>query len=127
MSVLTANDADAAVVVLVVEDEIFVRFDVAACLEDAGYDVVEAATGEEAIALCNAGTSIDMVITDINLGGSASGWDVAERCRTVLPDVPVVYTSGKTIDPERCVAGSIFMSKPYRHSDILDVCQRLAR
>ena len=127
MSVLTANDADAAVVVLVVEDEIFVRFDVAACLEDAGYDVVEAATGEEAIALCNAGTSIDMVITDINLGGSASGWDVAERCRTVLPDVPVVYTSGKTIDPERCVTGSIFMSKPYRHSDILDVCQRLAR
>jgi CheY-like chemotaxis protein len=127
VSVLTANDADAAVVVLVVEDEIFVRFDVAACLEDAGYDVVEAATGEEAIALCNAGTSIDMVITDINLGGSASGWDVAERCRTVLPDVPVVYTSGKSIDPERCVAGSIFMSKPYRHSDILDVCQRLAR
>ena len=127
MSVLTANDADAAVVVLVVEDEIFVRFDVATCLEDAGYDVVEAATGEEAIALCNAGTSIDMVITDINLGGSASGWDVAERCRTVLPDVPVVYTSGKSIDPERCVAGSIFMSKPYCHSDILDVCQRLAR
>ena len=127
MSVLTANDADAAVVVLVVEDEIFVRFDVATCLEDAGYDVVEAATGEEAIALCNSGASIDMVITDINLGGSASGWDVAERCRTVLPDVPVVYTSGKTIDPERCVTGSIFMSKPYRHSDILDVCQRLAR
>jgi CheY-like chemotaxis protein len=127
VSVLTANDADAAVVVLVVEDEIFVRFDVATCLEDAGYDVVEAATGEEAIALCNSGASIDMVITDINLGGSASGWDVAERCRTVLPDVPVVYTSGKSIDPERCVAGSIFMSKPYRHSDILDVCQRLAR
>jgi CheY-like chemotaxis protein len=126
VSVLAANDAD-AVVVLVVEDEIFVRFDVAGCLEDAGYDVVEAATGEEAIALCNSGTSIDMVITDINLGGSASGWDVAEWCRTARPDLPVVYTSGKSIDPERCVAGSIFMSKPYRHSDILDVCQRLAR
>ena len=126
MSVLAANDAD-AVVVLVVEDEIFVRFDVAGCLEDAGYDVVEAATGEEAIALCNSGTSIDMVITDINLGGSASGWDVAECCRTGRPDLPVVYTSGKSIDPERCVAGSIFMSKPYRHSDILDACHRLTQ
>ena len=101
--------------------------DVAGCLEDAGYDVVEAATGEEAIALCNSGTSIDMVITDINLGGSASGWDVAECCRTGRPDLPVVYTSGKSIDPERCVAGSIFISKPYRHSDILDACHRLTQ
>jgi CheY-like chemotaxis protein len=126
VSALAANSVD-AVVVLVVEDEIFVRFDVAGCLEDAGYDVVEAATGEEAIALCNSGTSIDMVITDINLGGSASGWDVAECCRTARPDLPVVYTSGKSIDPKRCVAGSIFMSKPYRHSDILDVCHRLTQ
>ena len=126
MSALAANEAQ-VIVVLGVEDEIFVRFDVVSCLHEAGYIVVEAGSGEEAVALCNSGTSIDIVFTDINLGGSASGWDVAERCRTVLPDVPVVYTSGKTIDPERCVTGSIFMSKPYRHSDILDVCQRLAR
>lgn len=120
-----ANNAN-VLVVLVVEDEIFVRVDVANCLQDAGYTVVEAATGEEAIALCNSGASIDMIITDINLGGTASGWDVVECFRTVRPDVPVVYTSGKSLDPERRVSGSLFVSKPYENCDILKVCQRLA-
>jgi CheY-like chemotaxis protein len=126
VSALAANDAD-IVVILLVEDEIWVRLDVAGCLEDAGYLVVEAGTGEAAIALCNSRTSIDMVITDINLGGSANGWDVAEYFRTVRPDVPVVYTSEKSADAGRSVAGSVFVSKPYRHSDILDACQCLAR
>lgn len=102
------------------------RFDVASCLEDAGYAVIEAGTGEEAIALCNSATSIDMVITDINLGGSASGWDVAESFRMARPDAPVVYTSGKSIESERCVSGSVFVSKPCDNGDILKACQRLA-
>jgi CheY-like chemotaxis protein len=127
VSALAANDADIVVIILLVEDEIWVRLDVASCLEDAGYLVVEAGTGEAAIALCNSRTAIDMVITDINLGGSANGWDVAEYFRTVRPDVPVVYTSEKSADAGRSVAGSVFVSKPYRHSDILDACQRLAR
>jgi len=114
-------------VVLVIEDEFFLRLNIVSCLQDAGYIVVEAATGEEAIALCNSGASIDMIITDINLGGSASGWDVAEFFRTVRPDVPVVYTSGKSHDAERRVAGGVFVLKPYRHSYILEVCRRLAR
>jgi DNA-binding NtrC family response regulator len=126
VSALAANDAD-VVIVLLVEDEIWVRLDIACCLEDAGYVVVEAGTGEAAMALCNSRTSIDMVIADINLGGSASGWDVGEYFHTVRPDVPVVYTSEKSADAGRCGAGSVFVSKPYRHSDILDACQRLAR
>jgi len=125
VSALAANKVDDVVVVLVVEDEIFVRIDITKYLEDAGYTIIEAGSGEAAIALCNSGTSIDMVITDINLGGSASGWDVAERFRRVRPDAPVIYTSEKSLDRGRCVAGGVFVAKPYRHSDILEVCQRL--
>jgi CheY-like chemotaxis protein len=125
VSASAANGAD-VVVVLVVEDEIWVRLDVASCLEDAGYVVVEAGSGEAAIALCNSRTSIDMVITDINLGGSASGWDVAEHFQTARPKVRVVYTSEKSADPGRYVAGSVFVAKPYRHSDILEACRRVA-
>lgn len=72
MSALTASEAD-VVVVLVVEDEIFVRIDITEYLENAGYAVIEVGSGEAAIALCNSGTAIDMIITDINLGGSVSG------------------------------------------------------
>jgi CheY-like chemotaxis protein len=112
--------------VLVVEDENLLRFDIASYLEDAGFVVIEASTGEAAISLCHSGTAVDMVITDINLGGSASGWDVAESFRTVLPNMPVLYTSGNTIDRSRCVFGSAVLAKPYRNSDVLKACQRLA-
>lgn len=124
MSALTASEAD-VVVVLVVEDEIFVRIDITEYLENAGYAVIEVGSGEAAIALCNSGTAIDMIITDINLGGSVSGWEVAECFRTVLPNMPVLYTSGETIDHSRCVTGSTILAKPYRHCDILKECRRL--
>jgi two-component system, response regulator PdtaR len=112
-------------VVLVIEDEFFVRSNIVSCLQEAGYVVVEAATSEEAMALCHSDTSIDVVFTDINLGGSANGWDVAECFRAARPDVPVVYTSGRSLDPGRCVAGSAFVPKPYCERDILKACRRL--
>jgi len=112
-------------VVLVIEDEIFLRLNIVSCLQEAGYTVVEAANGEEAITLCHSDTSIDVVFTDVNLGGYASGWDVAECFRTVRPNVPVVYTSGRSLDAGRCVGGSTFVPKPYDESDILKACQRL--
>ena len=125
MSALAANEADDFVVVLIVEDENFIRLDIASYLEDAGYAVIEVGSGEAAIALCNPGTSIDMVITDINLGGTVSGWEVAECFRTVLPAIPVVYTSGQMIEHTRCVPGSAFVPKPYNKGYLLKECQRL--
>lgn len=124
LSVLVANGAY-ALVVLVVEDEFLVRYNIADCLQEAGYLVVEAGSGEEALALCNPETSIDIVITDINLGGFASGWDVAEGFRRFRPDVSVVYVSGKSLNTERRVPRSVFIKKPYQNGEILEACQRL--
>ncbi len=120
----TANTDD-ALVVLVVEDEFFVRCSIATCLRDAGYVVVESDSGEEAIALCKSDMPIDMVFTDINLVGAASGWDVAQSFQTNRPKVPVLYTSGKSFDPGRSVPGSAFVAKPYKDSDVLDACARM--
>ena len=54
---------------------------------EAGYAVVESGSGEEALDLCKSGMSIDVTVTDINLGGSASGWEVAKRFRSEQPDI----------------------------------------
>ncbi|MFY9837796.1 MAG: response regulator [Xanthobacteraceae bacterium] len=124
MSVSTANGAHAAVV-LVVEDESLIRWNIADHLRQAGYTVVEAASGEEAVAICKSDTSIDIVFTDIHLIGSASGWDVAERVRADHPNVSVLYTSGKSIDRGRCIPGSAFLAKPYRYDDVANACDRL--
>ena len=124
MSLSAANDNKAPVVILVIEDEFLVRCNIACYLRDAGYAVVETDNGEEAIALCKSDGSFDIVFTDINLAGPASGFEVAECFRMLRPHVPVLYTSGKSIDPQRCVPGSVFVAKPYNSNDILSACQR---
>jgi CheY-like chemotaxis protein len=124
VSVSAANGARAAVV-LVVEDEALIRCAVADRLREAGYTVVETASGEEAIAMCKSDLSIDIVFTDIHLIGSASGWDVAECVRADCPNVPVLYTSGKSIDYGRCLPGSAFLAKPYQYHDVINACDRL--
>lgn len=123
---MSASEAKAAVrVVLVVEDEFLLRCSIADSLRDAGYTVVETASGEAAIALYRSGMSIDIVFTDLNLMGAISGWDLAERLRAGAPNMSVLYTSGKSIDPGGCVSGSVFVAKPYREADILEACRRL--
>jgi CheY-like chemotaxis protein len=124
MPVSTTNGAK-AIVVLVVEDEFFVRYGIATTLREAGYSVVECGSGEQAVALCRSVAPIDVLFTDINLGGSVSGWEVAERFRMDRPDGAVLYTSGNEIDPNRCCPDSVFVAKPYLHNDILSACERL--
>jgi CheY-like chemotaxis protein len=120
-----ATDGTHPLVVLLIEDEFFVRCDIADCLREAGYAVVETSSGEEAIALCDSDMAIDLVFTDINLIGTATGWDVGERFQLNRPDVPMVYTSGEPADVRRCIPRSIFVPKPYKSTDILDACWQL--
>jgi CheY-like chemotaxis protein len=112
-------------VVLVVEDEPLLRCSIADSLRQAGYTVIESASGEEAIALSKSDTSIDIVFTDISLIGAATGWDVADCFRVDRPKVSVLYTSGKWIDRGRCVPRSAFVAKPYQHDEVVTTCQRL--
>ena len=112
-------------IVLVVEDEWLLRACVTDYLQDAGCVVVEAETAERAVALCESDLPIDVVFTDISLPGALDGWDVGEAARSAHAEIPVLYTSGSTIEQARPVPGSRFFHKPYRPADILSACQKL--
>lgn len=120
MSILAENGAH-PLAVLVVEDEFLLRYDVAECLRKAGHVVVEVTNGEEAIAVFNSGMAIDAVLTDVDLNGPMSGLDVAEYFRMDRPNAPVLYVSGKPVDNDRRVPGSVFFAKPYSCCAILEV------
>lgn len=124
MSLSVANNTE-TVVVLVVEDEFLLRWDIAACLRDAGYAVFETGSGEEAMILCKSDMAINIVFTDINLEGSASGWDVGDYFRALRPDISVLYTSGKSIEGRDCGPRGLFLAKPYKHGEVLAACDRL--
>ena len=112
-------------VALVVEDEWIVRDVITQALRDAGWQVLEASTAEDAIALLRAENRIDLVFTDIQLGGVLCGWDIGEHCRVARDDFPVIYASGNAADQTRRVAGSLFFDKPYQTEDVVTACRQL--
>ena len=87
--------------VLMVEDEMLLGNVVADELEEAGYRVLSAMTGEEALALLEGAEPIDLLFTDIRLPGLIDGWHLAEAARRLRPDLPVIYASGYTVQQPR--------------------------
>jgi CheY-like chemotaxis protein len=111
--------------VLVVEDDWLLREMVCDYLRDAGWNVFEAASGEEALDRLDDEEDIDIVFTDIRLDGALNGWDVGEACRRKTADFPVIYTTGNTINPPRRVDGSLLVSKPYDPEEIRVACEQM--
>ncbi len=99
--------------VLVVEDDVLVRFSAAEALRAAGLAVVEAATGDEALAVLGSSATIDLVFTDIQMPGSTDGLALAEIVRKTRPSVKIIVTSGHAPTwPSRGLA-DVFIGKPY--------------
>jgi CheY-like chemotaxis protein len=111
--------------VLVVEDEFILRDMVAGYLRETGWKVLEAASGEDALAHLDQTPGIDIVFTDIRLNGTLNGWDVGEACRRKISDLPVIYATGYSITPPRKVDGSLFFNKPYAPEQIRRACEEL--
>jgi CheY-like chemotaxis protein len=106
--------------VLVVEDEWLVRQMVVDELSDAGFDLAEAASGDEAAAILAELDGFDLVFTDIRMPGELDGWRLAERARALHPQIKVVYATGYSAEQPRQVEGSILLRKPYRPAELID-------
>ena len=111
--------------ILVVEDEWLLREVIGTYLRDAGCQVLEAESGETALAMLHDGAAVDVIFTDIRLPGDVNGWDVGEAARATRGDIPVIYASGYSISPPRQVTGSLFLSKPYDPEAVLKACRAL--
>jgi PAS domain S-box-containing protein len=82
--------------VLLVEDEEVVRGLARQILEDAGYRVLVAHQGEEAIRLCiEHAKEIHLLLTDVVMPG-AGGKEVADRLASLRPGIKVLFMSGYT-------------------------------
>jgi CheY-like chemotaxis protein len=112
-------------IALVVEDEWLLRMEIADTLRDADWDVLEASSGEGALALLGEGRHIDLLVTDIRLAGPLTGWEVAEAYRAKFPAIGVIYASANPADRGRQVAKSVFFEKPCRMDKIVEVGREL--
>ncbi|HZT31907.1 MAG TPA: response regulator [Bryobacteraceae bacterium] len=115
--------------ILFVEDEDALRQPVAKMLRNAGFQVLEAASGCDATDLLHAnGDQIDAVLLDVTIPGRSSQEVVAEAAR-VRPDLKVILTSAYS--EETAVAGMRaalirrFIRKPFRISDLVETLRQV--
>ncbi|HEU4699302.1 MAG TPA: PAS domain S-box protein [Gemmatimonadales bacterium] len=110
--------------VLLAEDEPGVRAFTRQVLEEAGYEVLPAESGEAAlvIAAAHQGT-IDLLLTDVVMPG-INGRVLGERLRATRPDIAVLYMSGYTDDvvvrTGVVTVGAAFIQKPFSPAQLLE-------
>ncbi|QOG20542.1 response regulator [Bradyrhizobium sp. SEMIA] len=118
----------ASPVILIVEDEFLLRMDSAEVLKDAGFEVIPAVNADEAIAILSARSDIHVVFTDIQMPGSMDGLKLARFVRDRWPPIKIVATSGHVhIGDDDLPAGSVFLPKPYRSAQAVEVLRELTR
>ena len=112
--------------VLLVEDEAVVRGVVERTLQRAGYRVVVATNGDEALELTESDGQFDLLITDILMPG-LKGWELGRRLGERWPGLPVLYMSGYTEDVLTDVdtRGAAFLQKPFLPIDLLTAIRQL--
>jgi CheY-like chemotaxis protein len=116
-----------APVILIVEDEALVRQGVVQMIEDASFQVIEAANADEAIRILESRTDIRVVFTDIHMPGSMDGLKLAHAVRHRWPPIKIIVTSGREFLTEQDLPeGGRFFAKPYNPIDIRDALREWA-
>ncbi len=104
-------------VILIVEDEVFIRQSAEWTMEDLGHKTLTAGDLDEAIVHLSSPTPIEALFVDMRLGHQAfGGYEVANRAVALRPDLRVLYTSGTPLTAEmsgQFVQGGQFLQKPY--------------
>jgi CheY-like chemotaxis protein len=124
-----ADEAKRAVVV-VVDDMAPALEATRTVLESAGHAVFGASSGNEALEIVSSLEAVDLLVADVVMPGM-SGFQLAERVRALLPELPVIFMSGLVADlDDRSIPGAApvsFVGKPYRPADLVaEVAEAIA-
>lgn len=107
---------------LYVEDDPLIRETMVESLEEAGFELLVADSGEKAVELLVAhAADLRGLITDVNLGDGPDGWAIAKEARQLMAGLPVVYVSGAS-DHEwtsEGVPGSTIIAKPFASTQLV--------
>jgi len=117
-----SNAPGAAPCVLVVEDEPLARVSIRATLQKAGFLVIEAESGEQALGLFDQGPAPDVVILDIGLPG-LDGFEVCQAMRTKRADVAILMLTARA-DPADKINGLTlgaddYLVKPFNPGELV--------
>ncbi|MBL8152401.1 MAG: response regulator, partial [Blastocatellia bacterium] len=115
--------------ILVIDDEMVVRGVIQEILQDEGYQVVDAATGEDGIILFNK-EHFDLVITDLGMP-VMSGWDVTQILKSINQEVPVILLTGWATQTDLVKAKEsgvdMVLGKPISSNDLVEAVLQILK
>src|SRR6185312_1577498 len=104
--------------ILVVEDEMLFRLDLAHQLRSAGFNVIEADSGEGALIILEAERDVDLILTDIRMPGEIDGAGLARSVRRQTQNIKIVVLSAY-IDTQHELPVDAAFAKPVRMEALL--------
>jgi two-component system, response regulator PdtaR len=99
---------------LIVEDDALVRLSGVGIFIEAGFRMIEAGSGDEALAFLEANSGVQLLFTDVDMPGTIDGFALARQVHDRWPRIGIIVASGRSA-PQTCElpAGAHFHRKPY--------------
>lgn len=110
--------------ILIVEDDVVVRFTTAEMLREEGFEVLEAVNAAEALGLISTGFEIDLVLSDVRMPGEIDGVALTAKIKSMRPFLPVALVSTH-LSPEVKHEADGFLAKPFRVFELLELVRSL--
>jgi CheY-like chemotaxis protein len=111
-------------VILIVEDDVFIRGIAELMIEDWGHDTLLASDVGEALSFLRSAQHIDALFTDIYLKTAVlGGCELAHQAIALRPKLRVLYTTGNSVTDKMkalFVEGAHFLRKPYTPDQLQD-------
>ena len=118
---------NASPIVLIVDDDPFLRMLAVEVIEEAGFVVLEAGDADEAVALLECRSDVALLFTDIDMPGSMNGLKLAHAARNRWPSIKIVIVSAVARpQPHELPSNSCFFEKPYRPAAMVAELRSLA-
>lgn len=111
-------------VILIVEDDSFIREIAEMMIQDWGHQTLSASDADEAISILRSPQHIDALFTDIYLKAAVlGGCELARQAITLRPNLRVLYTTGNSVTEKMkalFAEGTRFLRKPYSPDQLQD-------
>jgi len=103
--------------ILLVDDDHSVREVTAQMLENLGFTVIAADSGDDALQLLTQGAEVDLLLADFAMPGM-NGGELARAVRVRHPELPVVFVTGYAELCELGLEGYSIIQKPFREEQL---------
>ena len=112
-------------IILVVEDEVLIRLDLAQQLRSGGFTVLEASTAHEAMTIIKATDGMALVVTDVRMPGEIDGLGLASWVRLERPGTKVIVLSGHIPALRLATLADAALAKPVWPGQLVREVKRL--